>query len=285
MDQLLCCNYYLLIITDKRLKSNVFALLCNRIAWVVFFGFFLPRLCNAQQGTTYKPVAGITFSNAAVKDKGMSALTYTGWYPGVMVGVDISSQELKQSITLGFASGNLKNDQNGATLAAKFFAANYLALFPLNQHKVQLSLGGVFNNSLATRKHSSYINNKSYYEFSSSLGVAARVSYFFNGPADGKETSSLSIGISSPLVSALSRSNSVYNSKSDFLSPGFKTYLKNTHIVTFGRYARVNLHTQLDNRAGALKGLSVGYGWEYYHITEVNQVQSAVNTITLSYHF
>lgn len=247
--------------------------------------FVFPAFCSAQQGTTYKPMVGITFSNSTVKDKGMSALTYTGWYPGVMAGVDINSQKLKQSISLSFASGNLKNNQNLATLSAKSYAANYLALFPVSHGNVQLYLGGIFDNNLATRRHSSYINNNSYYEFNSSLGVAAKIYYYFGTASSGSNASSLSFGVFSPLGSALSRSNSVYNKENDFLSRGFKTYLKNTHIVTFGRYAKVNLHTQLDNRAGVLKGISLAYSWEYYNITEVNKVQSAVNTIILSYHF
>jgi hypothetical protein len=247
--------------------------------------FVFPAFCRAQQGSTYKAVAGITFSNAAVKDKGMSALTYTGWYPGVMAGVDINSQKLKQSISLSFASGNLKNKQNVATLSAKSYAANYLALLPVNHGNVQLYFGGIFNNSMATRKHSSYINNNSYYEFNSSLGVAAKVYYYFGTASNGRSGSSLSFGVYSPLVSALSRSNSVYNKENDFLSPNFKTYLKNTQVVTFGRYAKINLHTQLDNQTGKLKGLSVAYNWEYYKLSEINMVQSAVNTVSVSYHF
>nr|WP_294940804.1 hypothetical protein [uncultured Mucilaginibacter sp.] len=230
---------------------------------------------------------GITLLNAAVKDKGMSALTYTGWYPGITAGIDISSQKLKQSFALNFASGNLKNNQNEATVSVKSYAANYLALFQVTQAqgRVQLHLGGIFNNALATRKQSSFINNKSFYEFNSSLSAAAKIYYFFGTEGNGNNPGSLSFGLFSPLVSALSKSNSVYNKENDFLSPNFKTYLKNTQVVTFGRYAKINLNTQLDNQAGKLKGLSIAYNWEYYKISEVNTVQSAINTITVSYHF
>jgi hypothetical protein len=267
------------------LRSRVFSFLYHRVAWLVCLGCLFPALCSAQQATTYKLVAGATFSNAAVKDNGMSALTYTGWYPGATAGLEINSQKLKQGIALSFAAGSLKNDQNTATVSAKFYSVNYFALFPVSRGKVQFNVGGVFNNGLATRKNGSFINNKSYYEFNSSLGVAAEVSYSFSGAPNNNEGNSLSFGVFSPLLSALSRSNSVYNSESDFQSPGFKTYLKNTHVVTFGRYAKINLQTQLDNRSGALKGVSVAYNWEYYKLSELNQVQSAVNTIIVSYHF
>ncbi|OOQ59143.1 hypothetical protein [Mucilaginibacter pedocola] len=266
----------------KRFNSLV-----GKIALGVCLGLVIPAFCHAQQAVAYKPTAALTFSNAAIKDAGMSALTYTGWFPGAAIGLDINSKTLMQNISLGYAGGNLKNEFNPATVSHRYYSANYTALVPLMQGKLRFDVGGVFNNALATRKHSSFNNNNKYFEFNSSVGPAVQLSYLFgNDGGNGNNADGLlSFRVFSPLLTALSRSNSVYNQQNAFLSPRLSTYLKNTRIVTFGRYAKVNLHTQFDNRAGVLKGLSVAYNWEYYKISESNAVQSAVNTVSLSYHF
>jgi hypothetical protein len=229
--------------------------------------------------------AGITLSAEKLKDEGMSALIYKGVYPGMQVNYHVDKYNFKQSIMIGVAGGNLNNRNNGTSLSVKSFRINYTGLIPvITSRAFRFTAGGVFDNYLALRRHDQYINNRDFYEFNSSVGLAANLSYTF-GNADnyGGSTFRLSSGLSIPILTAMSRSNAIDNRLSDFQSPTLKTYIKNIHWVSFEAYNSYSSLTELKLTAGR-NALSLSYQWNYYHIKQDYQVHSVVGTIALNYY-
>ena len=168
-------------------------------------------------------------SNGEIKDEGMSALVYKGFYPGVQVAYRIDKYNFQQNMTTGIAGGKLNNRYNGTSLSVKSYRINYSGLIPVIKTEVfRINAGAVFDNYLAVRRHDQYINNKAFFEFNSSVGLAANLCYNF-GRADDYTGGKFRLitGVSSPLLTAMSRSNDINNRISDFQSPTLKTYIKN----------------------------------------------------------
>lgn len=240
----------------------------------------------AQQIPVKSIAAGLMLSRHIVKDQGMSALTYRGFYPGISVHVIQQGQHFEQEIVAGIAGGKLQDKNRFNELSGRAFRLNYQALFVMGQvSSVSFKLGGVLDNYLNTRENTAYVNKRNYYELVSSISPALQLSYDFGRVKAEQSMLRLKTTVFTPVIAALSRSGSARNRVNDFPSPSFKTALKNTNFVSLDRYIRFDLDAELQFLISQRSNLSIAYQWNYYQIKEYNQVQSATSTVMVKYAF
>lgn len=252
---------------------------------VFLLGLMLQNNCVAQQKTDAMLSTGLLVSHYTLKDNGMSALVYRGYYPGIVIQFLTNGHQFDQKLTGRISGGKLGNQSNSNTIQGQTFGLSYSTLFkPGNINEMQLAFGGILDNSLHLRKNIGYVNNQNYYEFNSSASATVKLSYRF-GVAERDHKYLLSTFFSLPVITALTRSNSIHNRWNDFPSVPFKTYIKNMQFVSFNQYFSLNWEAELKRTVDKNSSLSVGYQWNYRHIKEASQLQSIVHSVVINYFF
>ena len=253
--------------------------------YLCLLALMLQNNCTAQQNTGKTLSIGLLASHYVLKDNGMSALVYQGYYPGIMLQFLNEGPQLDQKLSTRISVGRIRNEINNNTAEGQTFGLSYAALFKPGKFKdVQLGFGCILNNSLDLRRNTGYTNNQNYYEFGSSAGAAVKLSYRF-GIADKEHKYLLNTVFSIPVITALTRSNSIHNRWNDFPSLSFKQYVNNIQLMSFNRYISLTWEAELKRTISRNNGLSLGYQWNYRQIKEANQLQSMVHSIVINYFF
>lgn len=253
--------------------------------YVCLLGLLLQNNSEAQQNTNKMLSAGLLTSHHTLKDDGMSALVYHGYYPGIRLQFLNESPHLDQKIGIRASTGKLNNEINSNTVNLQTFELSYTPLFKLLKlNEAQLALGGISANSLELRGNTGFLNNKNYYEFSSSAEAAVKLSYRLGTSEKGNKYL-ITTFFSVPFVTAITRSNSIHNRWNDFPSSSFKNYVRNIQLVSFNKYINLNWETELRYTINKNSSLSVGYQWNYRYVKEAAQLQSIVHTAMINYFF
>ena len=253
---------------------------------ICLYSIGVQNFCVAQEVAPKKLDVAFIYTSLDVTDQAMSALEYSGNYLGASANYEVSSSKgLQQNLRLGFGAGRLHNRDYETSLSGKSFSFGYSVLPVMYRHKnLRLLAGGVLDNYLAVRNHEQYINNNNYYEFTGSLTLAAKVVYQTGETLAGKKRGYIiQSAFLCPVLTALSRSASVYNAVSDVQSPTFSTYIKNINLVSFNRYRKFGWHTEISRQLFKNTGFALSYQWDYYRIIEPNEVQSISHTVALKY--
>lgn len=217
----------------------------------------------------------------------MSALVYQGTYSGIAARFSDTGPGITHEVGARGAFGKLYGKNGTGTMRSKVFGLDYSILFAVKKtDRIRCEFGATLDNYLNLREHLQYVNNPDYYEFVSSIGPAFKFKYAFTW--SGKQTErtwELNTGVFYPVVSALSTSYSAYGEQAGLHSPSFRTITENIKLAGWNGLNRLHWNTGVKVKVRKNNDLSLNYQWEYYRIKEVNQVQSAIHSLTINYFF
>jgi hypothetical protein len=226
---------------------------------------------------------GMFLSRHTVKDAGMSALVYEGTYPGIAARFSNTGSGITHEIDACGALGKLNGKNRTGAMRSKVFGLDYTILFAVKKTgRWRCELGAALDNYLNLRENLHYVNNRNYYEFVSSIGPAFRCKYAFTWEGKPWEVNT---SVFCPVVAALSTSYSAFGEQAGLHSPSFRTITENMKLTSWNKLNRFNWNTGVKMKIRKNSDLFLNYRWEYYRIKDINQVQSAIHSLTINYSF
>jgi hypothetical protein len=236
--------------------------------------------CFARQQPEKGVLAGALLSARTLKDGAMSSLVYRGVTAGVMFRFLAAYPHVTHDVAAWGATGRLHDKDQQSALRENEFGAAYQCLLRCGKaNRLRFSVGGEWSSFLQLREHLDYNNNPAYYVFNTALGPVVKGSYGFSGRWE------LSTSLFCPAASLLSVSHGRDNKENDFYSPTGRSVLKNVQPAFRNRYAGLGMTTTLRLPVGKTNRLYAAWKWQYYRISEIADLQSASNNITVNYYF
>ncbi len=226
------------------------------------------------------------------RDEGMSPLTYSGHHFNGAIGVEKIKNNQFNNFNLEAMLGIMRPGAQPLQLRSKAQALrvqmDYSHLRKVHtwpKNRIELWIGGTWNNLLSVLYHQRYLNNSLNYAFSSSLGAAARVQY----PLQlGNKSFRLYGQFELPLVA--------FNFRPSYASSIPEGYIAQdrSNVRAFfdsGRLQTLNRFFRIRNELGVVHHLTNGnqiflaYRWDYYSIAHEHPVQMGVHQILLGWRY
>ncbi len=231
---------------------------------------------------------GAGAGRAVVADKKFSALSFTGVTISGNASVSYQRNKLSHQLDFSYASGTLQTGKKESSLQHNYFNADYINLYKLsdgNENKFVYKAGVCVNMLYAGRSFAGFINNKTSFDFATSIGAAASVQYFPGDPTTGFSiTDRLLIPVVSAIVQPAFGSD---NASGSLDKTGFSTgdIFSHGRIESFNSFVRIKNVLAIEKRLAGKNSIVLNYYWEYYHITGNREVLQANHMVLLSYFF
>jgi hypothetical protein len=213
----------------------------------------------------------VGIQSAAVRDIGMSPLSYQG--TGFFIGVRLKKEKTSKTneFQLAYSSGSLENRFADQVNYNSFSFQTYTFYHSVENRKT-ISWGWSNHNSLFLRKNDFYSNNNQYYDYMTNIGPAVRFDYPFS--LRSRQLLFQMVG-NTQLIGFFFRPSYTKNDLDGFLDPnlsGLSRFTSSAQLFYPGAGWHVCFRPALYYSLKGNNKISIQYQYEYYQLNSIRPV-------------
>lgn len=247
-------------------------------------------LITPEKERFFKFSPGIAFQQG--RDEGMSPLIYSGSHFNGVLGLEKTKLRNYNALDVEMMFGRMRpqtqpKDKRSSALALRLqMDYSYMKMMKTwNADRLQLFIGGAFNNMLNVLWHRQYLNNSLNYTFSSSLGAAARLQYrfVFRNKAFRAHTQ-----INLPLVGFNLRPSYASSIPEGYIAQdrsNLRAFFDSGRLQTWNNFFRLRHEIGVSRILFNRNEIMFTYRWDYYSVAHEHRIQMAVHQIILGWRF